>query len=272
MRLDNPPAAGRVTNPQSRKTTFLQPEFLTILLIILAAFGTAVFHSVGGFAGGLLLAICLAPILGVKETVPVTAAAMIISNMTRVWVFRQSVNWRVFTVVLGTALPFMILSAVIYISLPVSVVALLLGVFLMLSVPLRRVMDRRDFKVSSRGLALAAVPYGLIAGSTFGAGMMLAPFLLGAGLAGEYLIGTVAALGFGLNFTKAVVFGFSPLLTGDLLFKGVVIGLCTIPGAYVGRWIVRKTPLRIHNRFMEGFILCGSAYFLWVAAEQFGWR
>ena len=250
----------------------MESELLIVPLIILAAFGTAVFHSVGGFAGGLLLAICLAPILGVKETVPVTATAITISNLTRVWVFRHSVQWRSFAAVFGTALPFIIVSAVIYISLPVPVVALLLGVFLILSVPLRRAMDKRDFKVGNKGLALAAVPYGMISGSTFGAGMMLAPFLMGAGLAGEYLVGTVAAIGFCLNLTKSLVFGFSPLLGGDLLFKGVVIGLCTIPGAYVGRWIVRRTPLRIHNRFMEVFILCGAAYFLWIAAGHFGWR
>ncbi len=250
----------------------MEPELLTVLLIILAAFGTAIFHSVGGFAGGLLLAICLAPILGVKETVPVTATAMVISNAARVWVFRHSVQWRAFAAVFATALPFIALSAAIYISLPVSMVALLLGVFLMLSVPVRRAMDSRDFKVGSRGLALAAVPYGLISGSTFGAGMMLAPFLMGTGLAGEYLVGTVAAIGFGLNLTKSVVFGFSPLLDGNLLIKGVVIGLCTIPGAYAGRWIVRSTPLRIHNLFMEGFIVCGAAYFLWEAAGQIGWR
>ena len=85
------------------------------------------------------------------------------------------------------------LSAVIYIALPVAVVALILGVFLIISVPLRRYMEKRDFKVSLRGLAVAALPYGLISGSTFGAGMILAPFLMGFGLAGEYLVGTGCA-------------------------------------------------------------------------------
>ncbi len=245
----------------------MELDLVTVLLVIAAAFGTAVFHSVGGFAGGLLLAICLAPILGVKETVPVTATAMIVSNMTRVWVFRHSVNWKAFTAIFGAAVPFIVLSAVIYISLPVTVVALLLGTFLLISVPLRRYMEKHDFKVGVKGLALAAVPYGLISGSTFGAGMMLAPFLLGFGLAGEYLVGTVAALGFGLNLTKSLVFGFSPLLGAPLLAKGVLIGLCTVPGAYVGRWIVRNTSLRVHKLFMEGFIVCGAAYFLWKFAE-----
>ena len=249
----------------------MEIETLPLILALAAAFGTAVFHSVGGFAGALLLAICLAPIIGVKETVPVTATAMVISNCTRVWVFRKSVEWRAFLAIFGTATPFIILSAVIYISLPVVIVALVLGVFLVLSVPLQRTMSHLNVKVRKKGLAAAAVPYGLLSGSTFGAGMLLAPFLIGYGLAGEMLVGTIASIGFGLNLLKAVVFGFSPLLTTPLLLKGLLIGLFTIPGAYVGRWIVRSTPLRIHKLFMEALILSGGLYFLYEAAREFAW-
>lgn len=249
----------------------LELDALSMLLIVLAAFGTAVFHSVGGFAGGLMLAICLAPILGVKETVPVTATAMMISNVNRVWAFRHAVDWRAFASVFVTATPFIVLSAVVYVKLPVPIVAILLGVFLLVTIPLRRYMAKHDFKVGPRGLAVVAVPYGLLSGSTFGAGMMLAPFLLGAGLFGEHLVGTVAAIGFGLNLIKTAVFGISPLLDQPLLIKGIVIGLCTIPGAYVGRWIVRNTPIRVHTLYMELFILGGACYFLWQAAAGFGW-
>ena len=243
-----------------------------MVLIVLAAFGTALFHSVGGFAGGLMLAICLAPILGVKETVPVTATAMTISNINRVWAFRHAVDWRAFASVFGAATPFIALSAFVYIKLPVHIVAILLGLFLVTTIPLRRYMAKHDFTVGPRGLAMVAVPFGLISGSTFGAGMMLAPFLLGAGLFGEHLVGTVAAIGFGLNLTKMAVFGLSPLLDQSLLIKGIVIGLCTVPGVYAGRWIVRNTPIRVHTLYMELFILAGASYFLWQAALGFGWR
>ncbi len=243
-------------------------DILSMVLIVLAAFGTAVIHSVGGFAGGLLLAICLAPILGVKETVPVTATAMMISNINRVWAFRHAIDWRAFASVFLTATPFIVLSAYVYIKLPVHLVATLLGAFLLVTIPLRRYMAKHDFKVGSRGLATVAVPYGLISGSTFGAGMMLAPFLLGAGLFGEHLIGTVAAIGFGLNLIKTAVFGLSPLLDRPLLITGIVIGLCTMPGAYVGRWIVRNTPIRVHTLYMEIFISAGACYFLWQAIAE----
>lgn len=241
-----------------------------LALIVLVAFGSALFQSVGGFAGGLLLAIGLAPILGVKETVPVTATAMIVAHSARIWVFRRAVDWRAFTCVFAAALPGIVAGALLYISLPTHVVALVLGVFLIATLPLRRQMAKRAFREGPTGLAMAGVPYGLVSGTTFGAGIMLAPFLLGAGLFGEHLVATVAALGFGLNLTKSVVFGLSPLLTPSLMLKGVLIGLCTIPVAYAGRWIVRNTPIRIHTLFLEFLILCGAGYFLWKAAEGLG--
>lgn len=244
---------------------------LTVPLVIVIAFGTAVFHSVGGFAGGLLLTICLAPILGVKETVPVAAMAMIVSNVSRVWVFRRAIDWRPVAAIFGAALPGIVLGAVLYVRLPVAAVAAVLGVFLAVTVPLRRIVHRHNYKVGLRGLGMVGVPYGLISGTTFGAGMMLAPFLLGAGIVGEQLVAVVAALGFGLNLTKTVVFGLSPLLTLGLAAKGVLIGLATIPGAYAGRWIVTNTSIRVHTVFMEAFVLCGAAYFLWMAATGFGW-
>lgn len=240
-------------------------DVATVLAVAAIAFGSAVFHSVGGFAGGLLLTIGLAPVLGIKETVPVAATAMIISNSTRVWVFRRWINWETATAIFTAALPGIILGAVLYIKLPVHIVALVLGLFLLITVPLRRVVKRYNVKVGLNGLRLAAVPYGFISGTVIGAGMMLGPFLLGAGIVGEHLVAVIAALGLGLNLTKTIVFGISPLLDARLAIMGVLIGLCTMPGAFTGRWIVSHTPIRVHTLFMEVFILCGAGYFLWSA-------
>ena len=68
-------------------------DLATIALVAGIAYASAVFHSVGGFAGALLLTIGLAPVLGIKETIPVTAVAMIVSNSTRVLAFRRWIPW-----------------------------------------------------------------------------------------------------------------------------------------------------------------------------------
>ena len=238
-------------------------DFLFVTLVAAAAFSSAVFHSFSGFAGGLVLAVMLAPLLGVKETVPVVATALIISNVARIWAFRKSVAIKEYLAVFTAALPFIVLSAYVYVSLPVGVVALVLGIFLLASIPLNRTLKKKEVKVGLKGLALAGIPYGIVSGSTFGAAVMLAPFLIGAGLAGETMIGTIAILGFSLNVTKTVVFGMSPLLTSELLTMGILVGLCTMPGAYIGRWLVRNTSVRVHAQFMEIFIACGGVLFLY---------
>ena len=106
---------------------FAQQQLSTLLLVVLAAFGTALFHAISGFAGGLILSVCLAPILGVKAVIPVVSVAMVISNSNRLWLFREAVDWRVYRAVMITALPGIIIGALIYVYLPVEIIAVLLG-------------------------------------------------------------------------------------------------------------------------------------------------
>ncbi|NNG04667.1 MAG: hypothetical protein HKM95_11270, partial [Inquilinus sp.] len=82
-------------------------EYSALELIYLgtAALATAVLHSVGGFAGALLMAIATAPVLGVKATVPVVATAMMISHASRAWMFRHAVDWPAFRLLFIFAFP-----------------------------------------------------------------------------------------------------------------------------------------------------------------------
>ena len=100
------------------------------------------------------------------------------------------------------------------------------------------------------------------AGASFGVGLMLGLFLLGAGIAGEALVAAVAVNGLLLNLLKAIAFGFSPLLTQQTMLVGIGLGLCTIPGHYIGRIILQHTPIRVHTLFLEAFMLLGAVYFL----------
>ncbi|MDJ0945760.1 MAG: sulfite exporter TauE/SafE family protein [Kiloniellales bacterium] len=237
-------------------------ELPILLYMAAAAFVTATLHSVGGFAGALLMAIAIAPAIGVKLTVPIVAVAMIVSHGSRAWLFRNSVDWRAFATIFIVAVPFIIGGVVFYIELSEAAVGLFLGSLLLTTVPLRRVLEGRSIQVPRAGLAVAAVPYGFLSGASFGVGMMLGPFLLGAGVVGETLIATVAVMGFLLNLIKTVAFGLSPLLTPSYMLVGAGLGLCTIPGHRLGRHLLRRTPIRVHTLFLEAFMLLGGIYFL----------
>ena len=93
-------------------------DLQTLALMASIAFMTALFHSVGGFAGGLLLVICLTPQIGFKAAVPLVAVSNLISNTTRVWAFRHQITWWVYRSVMITAFPGMILGALAFVHLP----------------------------------------------------------------------------------------------------------------------------------------------------------
>lgn len=236
---------------------------LALLYMVAAAFATAILHSVGGFAGALLMAIALAPVLGVKETVPVTATAMMISHASRAWLFRRAVDWGAFRMLFLFGLPFIVLGVLFYVELSERAVALFLGTFLLVTMPLRRYLKGKSIEVPRKAIAVVAVPYGFLSGTSFGVGMILAPFMLGAGIAGEALLATVAVSGVMLNVTKTIAFGMSPLLTAELAALGIVLGLCTFPGHAVGRWVVRRTSIRVHTLVLEVFVAFGAVYMLW---------
>lgn len=240
-----------------------QMDWLTLVLVAIAAFGTALFHSVAGFAGALLLSVCLAPLIGVKEVVPVVALAMIISNTNRTLLFRRQINWRAYAAIMITGLPGIIFGAVVYLYLSVKAVAIVLGCFLLVSIPLRRILKKHNFNVGLRGLSAAGVVYGLVSGTVFGGGMILGPFFLGAGIIGEGLVGLVAALGLTLNITKTIVFGAGELLDSRLISLGLVVGLCTIPGGLLGKLIVKNSKVQVHTLVVESLMFAGGCYFLY---------
>lgn len=248
---------------ESGLTLLGQLDTMTLVLVALAAFATALFHSVAGFAGALLLSVCLAPLIGVRAVVPVVSLAMIISNSNRILLFRNQIDWKAYRAIMITGLPGIVVGAVIYLYLPIKAIAIVMGCFLLISIPLRRVFKKRNYNVGYRGLSVVAIVYGVISGTVFGGGMILGPFLLGAGITGQGLVGIVAALGLTLNITKTLVFGAGSLLDREMISLGIVVGLCTIPGGMLGKWIVKNTDIEVHTVIVEALMFVGGCYFLY---------
>jgi uncharacterized membrane protein YfcA len=236
-----------------------------LALLAAVAFVAATVSGMSGVGGGLLLAIFIAPIVGVKAVVPTVGIAALIAHVVRVWVYRERIVWRPALVMLAGALPATIASARLYVALPADAIAVVLGVFLLASIPLRRIMVRRDLRFGARSLGLIGAAYGFLSGTTIGGGILVIPALLGAGLAGMALLATDAVIGLSTLVVKAMVFGGFDVLTPRLFLIGCLLGLCMIPGTYLARWLVLRTPLQVHVVAMEAIVVLGACSFLWRA-------
>ena len=190
------------------------------------------FHSVAVFGGGLILSIVLAPVIGIKAVVPVIAVSLLVSHaQAGCGRFAVGFTWHGLPRSDDHGLPrHHRRGRGLFLPADQRHRGMLMGVFLICMVPLRRLMLRPQCqRRQAHHHGHVGVPFGVLSGSTVGAGLILAPFMLAVGLAGEALMGTMAAVALTVNVTKAAVFGGFAVLDPGLAVAGFLIGLCTIP-------------------------------------------
>jgi uncharacterized membrane protein YfcA len=242
-----------------------QAPLLQWLGVAVVAFFAAVLGGLAGYGTGLILPIALAPVIGVAPIVPVMAVAMMINNFSRVLAFRREIQWPHVRRMWLLGLPACLLGAWGYTRLDARWIALLLGVFLLASIPLRRALQRARMQLGPRGEVVAGGVFGVIEGGMAGTGVLLISMLMAAGVQGAALIATDAVISTVMSLAKVLLFGRASRLDVSLAVTGVLVGLCTAPGAFVARAILTRLPQRLHLHIMEAVVVCGGVGFLWRA-------
>jgi uncharacterized membrane protein YfcA len=237
------------------------------LLVAVVAFAASILGGLAGYGTGLVLPVVLAPVVGVAQVVPVMALAMLINNGSRVVAFRRDVSWPHVRRVLLLGLPFNIAGAYGYTLLDARGIAALIGVFLLISLPLRRVLKRANRQIGPRAEVAAGAGFGFINGGMTGTGVILISLLMAGGVQGAALIATDATISVALGIAKVAVFGGFNRLDASLALAGLLVGLCTAPGAFVARRLLTRIPQRIHTGVMETVVVVGALGFLWRAVR-----
>lgn len=235
--------------------------FSTSLLLtgMTVCFLAAALGGMSGFGSGLIITLFITPIIGPKAVLPVITVLMMITNASRVWFFRGALDLRRIAMIVGVAVPAAAAGAMVYVRLESGFIGVLLGAILVASVPLRRWVAHKELVPGPTAIVIVSGAYGFLGSIIVGAGMMVIPLLMGAGLTGASLLATDAAIAVVLNFSKMIFFGSLDALDLPLFVLAVAMGLCTIPGTWAGTWVMRHTPLRLHTIFIEALIIAGGA-------------
>ena len=237
-------------------------QLLQWLVVAVVAFAASILGGLAGYGTGLVLPVVLAPVVGVANVVPVMALAMILNNGSRVAAFWHDVQWPHVRRMLLLGLPACIAGAYGYTLLDARWVAALIGAFLVASVPLRRVLKHADYQLDARSETGAGAGFGFINGAMTGTGVILISLLMAAGVQGAGLIATDATISAIMGLFKVAIFGGFDRLDASLTVAGLLIGLCTMPGAFVARRLLTRMPARIHVWVMEVVVVAGGVAFL----------
>jgi len=227
------------------------------------AFVGSILGGISSFGAGLIVTPFLMPIVGVKAVVPVMAVAMTIGNLSRFWVYRHQVDKRTVMRIIVPALPGVIIGTLVYDLLPQRELAILIGAFLLVSIPLRQSFAKRAVTPTTGTVVGFSGVFGLISGALPGGGVVLMPLLLGLGLVRGAIVGTDAVIGAVVSFLKIGMFGKLDLINQELLIAGLLVGLCMVPGAYGARWLIDRLHVRVHTAIIEVMVALSGLSFIW---------
>jgi uncharacterized membrane protein YfcA len=247
---------------------FADISLLQLLLVAITALFASLIGGLAGYGTGALMPLVLVPLLGAEPVVPIIAISAIFTNLSRASAYFRYADRRRALIVIAAAALSTALGAYGYTRLSNAGAALLIGTMLILSVPLRRMLRRREIRIGDLGLGASAVGYGVVVGGTSGSGVILLTLLMAAGLEGASVIATDAVISIATSVIKISVFGLAGVVTAQVLAFALLIGGIALPGAFLARAFVERMPVHIHTAILDAAVIVGGVVMISAALRQ----
>lgn len=231
-------------------------------MLIPATLVASTVAAVSGTGGGIILLPVLTFAFGVRDAVPIYAVTQLVGNLSRVWLNRSQIDFTVVRWFCLGAIPFAILGAWCFTRLPDSGLQRMLGLFLLVSVAIRRCRRESGSKFRPEWFApIGAMFAGLSA--VFGsAGPFLAPFFLSYGLVKGAFIGTEALGTAFMHVTKLVTYQSLGAMNPNMWISGLLLGPLMVIGALMGKKIVDRLEVNRFIVMMDALLVTFGVWFL----------
>jgi uncharacterized membrane protein YfcA len=206
--------------------------------------------TISGFGGGLVLLLAVAAIAGPKAALAATAIALLVANVHRIWLYRRDVGADVTVPLLIGLIPGSLAGAWFAALIPdLAVHLVMLGVVLL---SIARVWIGWTWKPGPRTLGTSGLVIGILAGSAGGAGFLIGPIVLAAGLAGRRYLATVAVAAVAMHIARIIGYGAGGLVTTEVLRIAAVLVPALLIGNLLGNRLRDHIPDAWHRRIELG--------------------
>jgi uncharacterized membrane protein YfcA len=229
-----------------------------MLLVAAMALFASLIGGLAGYGSGALMPLVLVPMIGAEPVVPIIAISSIFTNFSRFTAYLRYTDGRRALIVVCSAALTTALGAYGYTRLTSAGAAMVIGTMLILSVPLRRLLRRRDVRIGDAGLAAGSVGYGVLVGGTSGSGVILLSLLMAVGLEGAAVIATDSVISLATSVIKLSVFGMAGVVNAQVVAFAVLIGVVALPGAFLARAFVERMPVHIHTAILDFAVMVGG--------------
>jgi uncharacterized membrane protein YfcA len=231
-------------------------DALGFTVLVLGALAGSIIGGVAGFGTGITLLPILTLLLGARTAIPVLTVTMAIGNLARVWWSRHDVNPRVVGAFLVGAIPATALGAILFAGMTRSEwLARGIGLFLLATLPLRRLLEASGLVVRLRHFPLVGVGIGTLSSIVVTTGPVATPFFLAYGLRRAAYIGTESVCTMAMHVTRGAVFARYSLLSWDAVALGCLLGGTMFFGTWAARRMLERMSERVFLWIVEGLLV-----------------
>jgi uncharacterized membrane protein YfcA len=189
--------------------------------------------TTAGFGGGLLLVAVFATVRDPLFALTITSMALLIGNVHRTYLLRESVSRTVGVPYMLGALPGSLAGALVVVAIPAVAVQILIA--LGAAAALLRSLGRLRWQPGSIALTPAGVGIGVVAATTGGAGLLQGPLFMSAGLSGDAFVATMSAAAVALHVGRVIGYAQGGLVSVDLIDVVALLMAAILVGNVLGR-------------------------------------
>ena len=237
------------------------PDPSALAVLVAAAFVGSIVAGVAGFGAGVILLPIVALTVGVRAAAPVLTVTMR-SATSRVWWRRREVDAAVAGRYLAGAVPATFLGVVLYAGATGHSLGRIIGVFLLASVPLRRLLLSTRVRVRLAHFPVLGGVFGVLSALVVTTGPLSTPFFLAYGLRrGGYVV-TEAVCALGAHVARGAAFARYALLGWDTVVLGCVLGGAMFAGSWIARRLLDRMSEGVFLRVLEALLVVMGLQFL----------
>ena len=227
------------------------------MIFVTAAIGLSL-SGAAGFGGGVLLLPVLVWIYGPDVAVPVVAIFQLFGTISRVWINREFLDWKVVAWFASGSTPLAIIGSFLFISTNTDLLTRIMGGGMITLVMLTQLPWSKRVRMRLWGFLPLGASAGFLA-SVFGIPGPFAPvFYLAYGLSSRGYVATFSLGMLLIQIPKLAIYGGGgELLTPLVLGLGLSLGVVAIAGSYFGAQLLRRVPDKYYavgiNVIVAGF-------------------
>ncbi len=231
------------------------PWLATYALVLPLGVVAGALTTIAGIGGGLVITLVLAVAWEPHAALAVSAPALLMGNVHRLWLLRAEVDRTTALLLAGPALAGALVGGFVAAVLPDPVLRWLLIVVTGLAI--LRELGYAWLPSARPWLVGGGVLVGITTATSGAGGLLLAPLMLAAGLRGLPFIATGAVVGTTMHVAQSIAFGGTGMLGPHELPVALVLGVAILAGNVAGRRLRPRLGERASHRLTWGTLVGG---------------